>query len=196
VIGSRLLAASAFGSLHGLLHSTGFEVASNLALLLTVVFWLGLAHWVYRDARRRIADPWLIATAAVLGLSVPYLGPVIYLLFRPPETLADALERATGIRALEARLGRRALQCPTCRGGVGVDFLVCPVCTTRLKQPCTQCSAALEPTWRMCPHCGSAAGDAPPQFAEPDLDEALTAEIAGRRDDATHRPPARSRTTR
>jgi Double zinc ribbon len=174
------LAASAFGSLHDLLNSRGFEVATNLTLFLTVVFWFGLAYWVYRDARRRIGDPLLIATAAALGLTVPYLGPVIYLLFRPPETLADVDERATEILALEHRLGRRAPQCPTCRGGIEVDFLVCPTCTTRLKQACTECSSPLEAAWRMCPYCGTTTVATEPELVQPDLDEALTAEIASR----------------
>ena len=46
--------ASSFTSRHGLFHSTAFVVARNAAVSLAVVFWLGLALWVFRDARRRI----------------------------------------------------------------------------------------------------------------------------------------------
>ena len=196
VTGSDLIAASAFGSVHGLLNSPAFDVARNLALFLTVVFWLGLAHWVYRDARRRIDDPWLIGTASLLGLTVPYVGPVIYMLFRPPETLDDVRAREIEMRTLEDRLGRHALHCPVCRAGVEADFLVCPVCTTRLKQPCGHCSAALEPTWQMCPYCATSAVAAKPELSAPDLDVTLTAEAAANANRKAHGRPTRTRTTR
>lgn len=193
---SDLIAASAFRSVHGLLNSTAFDVARNLALFLTVVFWLGLAHWVYRDARRRNDDPWLIGTATLLGLAVPYVGPAIYMLFRPPETLDDVRTREIEIRALEDRLGEHPAHCPVCRAGVDEDFLVCPVCTTRLKQLCGQCSAALEPTWLLCPYCATSVITTQPELVTPDLTAALTAEIAARGNAKVHGRPTRSRATR
>ena len=54
--GANPIAASTFGSVNKVLHSTVFVVATNLMLVLAVVFWLGLAYWVYRDARRRVDD--------------------------------------------------------------------------------------------------------------------------------------------
>jgi RNA polymerase subunit RPABC4/transcription elongation factor Spt4 len=173
---SDLIGASAFGSVHDLLHSTAFDVVVNLALFLAVVFWLGLAHWVYRDARRRIDDPWLVGTAVLLGV-VPYIGPVIFLLFRPPETLDDQRAREVEIRVLEDQLGRRGL-CPVCRAGVEPDFFVCPVCTTRLKQACRHCAAALEPRWRICPYCATSVAPVEPELVEVDIDAALTAAAA------------------
>ena len=65
----------------------------------------------------------------MLGI-VPFLGPIIYMLFRPPEYLEDVRERDLEIRAMEKRLGGRDLHCPVCRAEVEEDFLVCPVCTT------------------------------------------------------------------
>jgi hypothetical protein len=196
VPGPILIAASAFESLHGLLHSTGFEVARNLALFLAVVFWLGLANWVYRDARRRIDDLLLVGTASALGISVPFVGPVLYLLFRPPETLDECRAREIDIRALEERLGQRAPRCPACRGETEEGFLVCPVCTTRLKQPCAQCSAPLEPSWKVCPYCATSPVAAGRRLVEPDLDEALTAEIAtAKNGGGTRDRPARAHTT-
>ena len=53
-----------------------------------VVFWLASAYWTVKDARRRIDDSWLLLLAALVGL-VPYLGPLVYMLFRPPEYLED-----------------------------------------------------------------------------------------------------------
>ena len=122
------------------------------AALVAVVFWLALAYWTFKDARRRIADPWLVGLATLLGL-VPILGTLVYMLFRPPEYLEDVRERELEIKAMEARLSQRVLQCPVCRSTVQSSFLVCPVCTTRLKQACANCRAPLEALWQICPHC-------------------------------------------
>src|SRR3954470_19221378 len=116
-------------------HSTAFEVTRNLALFFVVVFWLGLAYWVYRAARRRLNDPWLVGTSIVVGL-VPFVGPLVYLLFRPPETLADIRARKVELRALETPLLKATPSCPVCRSGIEPNWLVCPVCTTQLKEPC------------------------------------------------------------
>ena len=39
------------------------------------------------------------------------------------------------------------------RADIDESFLVCPVCTTRLRQACTNCKAPLEPLWQVCPFC-------------------------------------------
>ncbi len=124
----------------------------NLTLFLVAVFWLSIAFWVFKDARRRIEDPWLVGMATLLGL-VPFVGPIIYMLFRPPEYLEDVRERELEIKAMEERLSRRDLHCPVCRAEVDPSFLVCPVCTTRLRQSCRNCKAPLEALWQVCPYC-------------------------------------------
>jgi RNA polymerase subunit RPABC4/transcription elongation factor Spt4 len=65
-----------------------------------------------------------------------------------------------------------------CRAGVEADFLVCPVCTSQLKQPCPKCAAALQPSWLMCPYCATSTVTAVREVVTPDLDAALTAEAA------------------
>lgn len=193
MIARNLIAASGFASVHELLNSTAFDVARNLALFLVVVFWLGLAVWVYRDARRRIDDGLVVATATLLGLSVPYIGVVIYMLFRPPESLADVRARGLELRALEEQLDQHALHCPVCRLEVDARFLVCPVCTTRLKRPCTACAAALEPSWQVCPYCGvPEVVVIPEQLA---LDAALTAQVSAIGSGKAHGRPKRMRKT-
>lgn len=174
---SNLSAASAFGSVNRVWHSTAFVVASNLLLLLAVVFWLGLAYWVYRDARRRVEDSWIVTTATLLALVVPFVGPLVYMLLRAPETLGDVRERELALRALEESLGRNRLRCPVCLADADERFLVCPVCTTQLKQRCQSCSAALETTWLSCPYCATPVGFEP-ELVALDLDAALTAEVA------------------
>ena len=90
----------------------------------------------------------------MLGL-VPFIGPLIYMLFRPPEYLEDVRERDLEIRAMEKRIGARDLHCPVCRAEVDEDFLVCPVCTTALRQACTTCGKPLEALWQVCPYCAT-----------------------------------------
>ena len=137
------------------LASSAVDAARNVAILLGVVFWLATVYWVYKDARRRIEDPWLVAMATVLGAIPPFLGPLIYMLFRPPEYLEDVRERELEMLAIEERLAEHDLRCPVCRGAVEASFLVCPVCTTRLKQACIECAAPLEPIWQVCPYCAT-----------------------------------------
>ena len=145
---TALLAAS---SVNDFFDSKTWLVTRDLGLLVLVVFWLATAFWVYKDARRRIDDRLLVVTATALGLVPPFLGPFIYMLFRPPEYLEDVRERELEIRAIEKRLGEG--RCPVCRADIEPTFLVCPVCTTRLRQACTACKAPLEPSWQVCPHC-------------------------------------------
>jgi hypothetical protein len=158
-------------SIHDLFHSTGFVVARNVAVFLAVVFWLGLAFWVHRDARRRIGDPFLVFLATLLGLAPPFIGPVVYLLFRPSETLEDVHSRRVELQALEQQLARSQPACPVCRSAIEPDYLACPVCMTMLRQPCARCNAPLEPLWQMCPYCATEI-----ESQEADLDAALTAE--------------------
>ena len=83
---------------------------------MVVVFWLAVGYWVFKDARRRIEDPWLVGEATILGLVPPFVGAFIYMLFRPPEYLEDVRERELEIKAMEESLGRgRHQHCPVCR---------------------------------------------------------------------------------
>jgi hypothetical protein len=173
------------GSLHSIFHSTAFVISRDLVVGCVVVFWFGVAFWTFRDARRRIDDLWLVGLASLIGL-VPILGPLAYLLFRPPETLADVHAREVEVQALESRLARPEPRCPVCRSTVEASFLVCPVCTTQLKQPCGSCNAPLEPLWQVCPYCMTPAG-----AVTVDLDAALAAEAVAIAD-----PSAGARRTR
>jgi Double zinc ribbon len=191
VIGAVVL--SSLPSLHDVLHSTPFVIARNLTIFLAVVFWLALGFWVYRDARRRIDDPWLVGVASLLGLVPPYVGPLVYLLFRPAETLEDVRAREAELRALEEHLGRGRPACPVCSTAVEPDFLVCPVCTTPLREACAHCEAPLEPLWQMCPYCAR-----PVERVGADVDAALTAEarsLARRRSERVARRSPRAAET-
>jgi Double zinc ribbon len=136
----------------GFFQSETWLVTRNLGFLFLVVFWLAVGYWTYKDARRRIQDPWLVAMATLLGLIPPFVGAIIYMLFRPPEYLDEVRERELEMKALQA-MRPEDERCPVCRSPVEAGYLVCPVCTSRLRDACTGCKAPLDPLWQVCPFC-------------------------------------------
>jgi len=148
-----VIAASAFGGVHDFFHSSTWYVIRTVAVLFVFVLWAATVYWVWKDARRRIAEPALVGLSTLIGAVPPFLGPLVYMLFRPPEYLADVHERELEIKAIERRLGEQEDHCSVCGATVGADYLVCPVCTTKLRQACTSCSRPLEQTWQVCPYC-------------------------------------------
>ena len=132
------------GAQHAILNGLAF---------FAFLIWLSLGYWAYKDARRRIEDPMLIGVATLIALVIPFLGPFIYMLFRPPEYLEDVRERQLEIKAMEDRIAAVDHRCPVCHAEVDSSYLVCPVCTTKLKQACVSCGSPLEPIWQVCPYC-------------------------------------------
>jgi hypothetical protein len=141
----------------------GLNLAVNLLLLFLVVIWLALVYWTYADARRRIADPMLVVCATAASL-FPFVGTIVYMIVRPPEYLDDVRERELEMQAAEARLYQLTTGfCPHCDQPVERDFLRCPSCLRKLKDPCPSCRRPLDPAWRVCPFCEAEV--APPERA-------------------------------
>jgi RNA polymerase subunit RPABC4/transcription elongation factor Spt4 len=153
--------ATLFGGVHDFFHSATWYVIRTLAVLFVFVFWAATVFWVWKDARRRFADSALVWVSTLIGAIPPFLGPLVYMLFRPPEYLEDVRERELEIKAIERRLDEREQECTVCGSAVDSDYLVCPVCTTKLRQACTQCSRPLESTWQVCPYCETPVGSEP-----------------------------------
>ena len=131
---------------------TSHAILNGFAFFAFVV-WLSLGYWTYKDARRRIEDPLLIGLSTLVAVVIPFVGPFVYMLFRPPEYLEDVRERELEIKAMEERIAAADQRCPVCHAEVDSSYLVCPVCTTKLKQACASCGAPLEPIWQVCPYC-------------------------------------------
>jgi RNA polymerase subunit RPABC4/transcription elongation factor Spt4 len=152
-----MLAPAVFG-----IHNSSVNLAANLVLLFLVVVWLALVYWTYADSRRRIGDPMLVACATAASL-FPFVGTIIYMIVRPPEYLDDVRERELEIQAAEARLAELGYHvCPHCDYEVEKDFLRCPSCMRKLKDPCVTCGRPLDPSWKICPFCESELGEAAP----------------------------------
>src|SRR3954449_5657536 len=136
------------------IESNALDTAFKLLVLVLVVVWLALVWYTFADARRRIADPLLIATATVAAFIFPFVGTIVYMIVRPPEYLDDVRERELEIQAAEARLHELDHQlCPHCDYPVKGDFIRCPSCLRRLKDPCVSCQRPLDPAWPICPYC-------------------------------------------
>jgi hypothetical protein len=136
------------------IENDGLNLAVNLLLLFLAVLYLALVYFVFADARRRIADPLLIGCAVVAALLFPFIGPVVYMIVRPPEYLEDVRERELEMQASEARLHQTGIAlCPHCDFEVKDDFLRCPNCLRKLKDPCHNCARPLDPQWKLCPYC-------------------------------------------
>jgi Double zinc ribbon len=145
------------------IDNDGLNLAVNLLILVLFVIWLALIYWTFADARRRIADPLLVGCATAASL-FPFVGTIVYLIVRPPEFLEDVRERELEIAAAEARLASFEHQhCPYCGFDVEKDFLRCPSCLRRLREPCAVCSKPLDPRWKLCPYCEAEVGQAPPE---------------------------------
>ena len=143
------------------IKNSGLNLAVNLLILFLVIFWLALVYWTYADARRRIADPLLVGCATAAAL-FPYVGSLVYAIVRPPEYLEDVRERDLEMQAAEARLAQSGYHlCPYCDTPVEKDFLRCPNCLRKLKDPCRVCGRPLEAGWKICPFCESEVGAAP-----------------------------------
>ena len=149
------------------IENDGLNLAVNLLILFLVVVYLALIAYTYFDARRRLEDPVLVASATVAAL-FPFVGTIVYTIVRPPEFLEDKRERELETRAAQLRVRQlEANSCPNCEYPVERTFLRCPSCRARIKDPCDSCGKPIDPRWSICPYCETptrrAAEAAPPR---------------------------------
>ncbi len=119
-----------------------------------IVLWISAVIWTFRDIRERTRDPFFQAVSVFLVLVFNLPGLWLYLILRPPQTLAEAYARSLEEEALLQELEDQKA-CPNCRRRVSDDFLVCPSCETQLKETCAVCSRPLAYSWTACPYCGT-----------------------------------------
>jgi len=151
------------------IDSAGLNLAVNLLGLFLIVIYLALVYWTYMDAIRRIEDPMLVLCATAVSL-FPFVGTILYVIVRPPEYLDDIRERELEMQAAEARLHElNYMLCPHCDYEVKEDFLRCPNCMRKLRDPCASCGRPLDPTWKLCPYCEAELGDVPRKKPKPRL---------------------------
>ncbi|HWM62820.1 MAG TPA: zinc ribbon domain-containing protein [Solirubrobacterales bacterium] len=172
------------------ISNDGLNLVVNLLALMLVVVWLALIVYTYLDARRRISDPFLVG-CATLASFIPYLGTAVYAIVRPPEFLEDAHERELEIKAAELRVRQlEEVSCKGCGYPIEKDYLRCPQCQRRLKDPCRSCGKPVDPRWSLCPYCETAiaGGEQRPRRAP---SEGRKSPPEGRRPAAEERKPVR-----
>src|ERR1700755_791677 len=133
--------------------NSGLNLAATLVLLLLIVLWLALIVSPFPGARRPLADPFLVGCATIASF-FPYIGTAVYTIVRPPEFLEDAHERDLEIKAAELRVRQlREHSCPNCEYPVEKNYLRCPNCQRRLKDPCPTCGDPSDPRGTLGPFC-------------------------------------------
>lgn len=144
------------------MDSNLIETISRYVLLLTAIFgaltagfWLSVIIWTFRDMRLRSRDIFAQLLASLLVAILPIVGILLYLILRPPETLAERYERALEEEALLQNIEERP-HCFRCDRVVEEKWQICAYCHTTLKAPCVECGELLELNWTRCPVCTTA----------------------------------------
>ena len=142
-------------------------------VLYVALLLVALAYNVVRDARRRSTSIPFAIFAFLLAFVPPFLGALIYLVIRPPRTLAEERSLALEQQMLEEPpSGTETRPCPTCGRDIEEDFVICPYCRTQFARRCTVCERRLRLGWPVCPYCASEVGahslpPAPPRAPAP-----------------------------
>ncbi|MDQ2905402.1 MAG: zinc ribbon domain-containing protein [Ktedonobacteraceae bacterium] len=147
-----VLGATGTNLLDTLSKALGFIVSFLVAF--TVIFWVSLIWWTWRDVSSRSQDliTRVLATALV---TVFFIGGLfIYMIVRPRQTLAEIYERQLEEESLLAEMTERQT-CNNCHARVETDFQICPSCGQKLKRACPKCERLLELRWSFCPYCAT-----------------------------------------
>jgi RNA polymerase subunit RPABC4/transcription elongation factor Spt4 len=156
-----------FETVNGIISSPLWLLAGYVFAFCMGVLWLALVFWTYKDARKRIDDPVIVAVAVLTSLILPFMGTIVYAILRPPEYLDEVRERQLEVRAMEQEL-QMLRACPSCGELIRPDYLACPSCRRPLRSACPSCDRVLEPGWKLCPYC---AHDLKARRVPPPLDE-------------------------
>ena len=129
------------------------RVVAAVAGAYWAILWLSAIVWTYRDVKDRNSDltSQVVAVFLVLVFNIP--GLFLYLILRPPLTMADAYERNLETEAILHEVGE-VRACPSCKGRVEPEFFFCPHCAAALREPCHACGKPLNLSWQACPYCG------------------------------------------
>jgi len=133
------------------------QLALRAAAIYIVVLWLASAYWAFRDLQHRTNNPvlpYVAATLIVLFTPIFFLlGVIIYKLVRPAERIGEVSERQLAEEALLAEV-ESIRSCPTCHRRVHEEWIICPICRTRLNRVCPNCGKLVGLDWSLCAWCG------------------------------------------
>jgi hypothetical protein len=176
-----------FFALFGI-NNDALNLVVNLLVLFLVVVYFALIAWTYFDAKRRMEDQVLVWCSVGASL-FPFIGTVVYTILRPPEFLEDREERELELRAAELRVRQLIEQsCPHCEYPIVANYLRCPNCERRLRNPCRKCHKPLDPRWGICPYCETEVRKERPARETRRTDRQRTARAAAQRQARSERP--------
>lgn len=141
------------------------EIAARSAQILIALggayllaLWFVLIVWTYRDieARSNSVFTQIFSTLLVVLFFIP--GILLYLLLRPKETLDDSFQKSLEEEYLLQDI-EGLVTCPSCNRAVDADYMLCPHCQERLREPCIACGRLLDRKWPVCPYCSAAQKD-------------------------------------
>lgn len=147
---AALVTADVFDSLSNFFDSPIWSVLRVMLVVFLILMWLALVIWVYKDARRRNDAPGYPGLMAAIAFLIPYFGPLLYIAVRPSETVEEQRERQLEVIGLERQA---VLRCPDCGYPTEPNYLACPSCMRKLKDPCNHCGEPVDPRWSLCPFC-------------------------------------------
>jgi len=140
-----------------ILNDPTIQTIFRATIIYVGLIWLAAAYWAYRDLRTRTPNPLLpYGAAAAIILFTPLFFPlavVLYRIVRPPETVAEASERALAEEAMLVEVEKQH-HCAACKRPIEADWLICPHCRTRLRRICSSCGRLVETDWSLCAYCG------------------------------------------
>lgn len=122
--------------------------AFSAILFVIGIFYVISIIWVIRDSYLRGANP---VIWGIISL-IPFMGAFFYAMMRPPMLLSDHDEQSLDF-ALKQRQLMQYGECGKCGYPVEREYLMCPRCSTQLKNECKRCGHALNPGWQVCPYC-------------------------------------------
>lgn len=118
----------------------------------TLILWVALVVWTYRDAKARMVEPQMQMGATLLVAIFNIPGLLLYLAVRPPEPLSETYSRQLEAEAFLQEMQKHET-CRGCRRSVEPTFIACPYCRTALQEPCASCGRNLQLSWTICPFC-------------------------------------------
>ena len=106
-------------------------IALTAVIIYLIVLCLALVFYVWRDARRR-STSWLFVGFATLLALLPFFGPLVYLVLRPPLTLEEQRAQELEEQALADPVEEAAATrpCPSCGREIEQEFIPRTACRT------------------------------------------------------------------
>ena len=135
------------------LFTAEVRMALMAIIIIIGIFYLISIIWVIRDSYLRGANPIIWGLISL----IPFVGAFFYSMMRPPMLLSDKDEQSIDLTLKQRQLMNYG-ECGKCGYPVEREYLMCPRCSTQLKNECQRCGHALNPEWQTCPYCCTSVG--------------------------------------